>query len=86
MDTTINPLAAPNPDFIPNLPSPSFPAYVSGHSAFSAAGARTLALFFGTDVISFSVGSDGLPGVVHSFEKLSDAQPVSYTHLSAGAR
>jgi hypothetical protein len=74
MDTTINPLAAPNPDFIPNLPSPSFPAYVSGHSAFSAAGARTLALFFGTDVISFSVGSDGLPGVVHSFEKLSDAQ------------
>jgi hypothetical protein len=74
MDKTLNPNAAPNPDFIPNLASPSFPAYTSGHSGFSAAAARTMALFFGTDDIPFSVGSDGLPGVVHSFEKLSDAQ------------
>jgi hypothetical protein len=74
MDAKINPNAAPNPDFIPNLVSPSFPAYISGHSAFSAAAARTMALFFGTDDIAFSVGSDGLPGVVHSFAKLSDAQ------------
>jgi hypothetical protein len=74
MDAKINPAAAPNPDFIPNLPSPSFPAYTSGHSGFSAAGARILALFFGTDDIPFSVGSDGLPGVVHTFAKLSDAQ------------
>jgi hypothetical protein len=74
MDTSLNPNAKPNPDFIPNLVSPSFPAYVSGHSGFSAAAARTLALFFGTDEIPFSVGSDGLPGVVHTFAKLSDAQ------------
>ncbi len=74
MDAKINPNAAPNPDFIPNLASPSFPAYISGHSAFSAAAATTLALFFGTDDISFSIGSDGLPGVVHTFAKLSDAQ------------
>jgi hypothetical protein len=33
-----------------------------------------LALFFGTDEIPFSVGSDGLPGVLHTFAKLSDAQ------------
>jgi hypothetical protein len=74
MDTSLNPNAKPNPDFIPNLTSPSFPAYTSGHSGFSSAAARTLALFFGTDEIPFSVGSDGLPGVIHTFEKFSDAQ------------
>lgn len=74
MDTSQNPNVKPNPDFIPNLPSPSFPAYVSGHSGFSAAGAHMLALYFGTDDISFSIGSDGLPGVVHTFDKFSDAQ------------
>jgi hypothetical protein len=74
MDTKLNPNAAPNPDFIPNLASPSFPAYVSGHSAFSAAGARILGTFFGTDEIPFSVGSDGLPGVIHKFDRFTDAQ------------
>jgi hypothetical protein len=74
MDTSLNPNAKPNPDFIPNLASPSFPAYTSGHSGFSAAAARMMALFFGTDEIPFSVGSDGLPGVVHTFAKFSDAQ------------
>ena len=74
MDTKLNPYTVQNPGFIPNLASPSFPSYVSGHSAFSAAGARTIALFIGTDDIEFSTTSDGLPGVVHSFKKLSDAQ------------
>jgi hypothetical protein len=74
LDPKLNPAVVSNPDFIPNLPSPSFPAYTSGHSGFSAAGARMLALYFGTDDIPFSVGSDGLPGVVHTFAKLSDAQ------------
>jgi hypothetical protein len=74
MNAGQNPNLKTNPDFIPNLASPSFPAYVSGHSGFSAAAARSIALFFGTDDIPFSVGSDGLPGVVHTFDKLSDAQ------------
>jgi hypothetical protein len=74
LDQKDNPNAPANPNFIPNLASPSFPSYVSGHSAFSAAAARTLALYFGTDDIPFSVGSDGLPGVVHTFAKLSDGQ------------
>jgi hypothetical protein len=73
-DPKINADIPNNPDFVPNLPSPSFPSYTSGHSTFSAAGARILALFFGTDDIEFSVGSDGLPGAVHTFKKLSDAQ------------
>jgi hypothetical protein len=33
-----------------------------------------IALFIGTDDVEFSVGSDGLPGVIHTFKKLSDAQ------------
>jgi len=73
-DLKVNPNITLNPDFVPNLPSPSFPSYTSGHSTFSAAAARIMALYFGTDDIEFSVGSDGLPGAVHSFKKLSDAQ------------
>ena len=73
-DPKLNPDMVSNPDFVPNLASPSFPSYTSGHSTFSAAAARTMALFFGSDDIEFSVGSDGLPGAVHSFKKLSDAQ------------
>jgi hypothetical protein len=68
-----NPNVKPDPDFIPNMPSPPFPSYTSGHSTFSAAASRLLELFFGTDDIEFSVTSDGLPGSVRTFKKLSDA-------------
>jgi len=74
MDPALNAKVQNDPDFIPNMPSPPFPSYTSGHSTFSAAGARTLALYFGTDDIEFSVTSDGLPGAVRSFKRLSDAQ------------
>jgi PAP2 superfamily protein len=74
LDQKLNPHAEPKPDFIPNMTSPSFPSYTSGHSTFSAAGARILALFFGSDDIEFTVKSDGLPGAVRTFNKFSDAQ------------
>ncbi len=74
IDPNVNPDAKINADFIPNMASPPFPSYTSGHSTFSAAGARILALYFGTDDIAFTVTSDGLPGAVRSFKKLSDAQ------------
>jgi len=70
----LNPHAETIPEFIPNMPSPPFPTYTSGHSTFSAAGARILALYFGSDDIEFSVTSDALPGSVRTFKKLSDAQ------------
>ena len=73
LDPRLNPHAKLDPDFIPNMPSPPFPSYTSGHSTFSAAGAQLLARFFGTDDLEFSVTSDGLPGAVHRFTKLSDA-------------
>ncbi len=74
LDPKLNAQVELHPDFIPNMSSPPFPSYTSGHSTFSAAAARILALYFGTDDIPFSVNSDGLPGVVHSFKKLSEAQ------------
>ncbi|SDS20200.1 vanadium-dependent haloperoxidase [Opitutus sp. GAS368] len=74
MEAKINPGVKVDPDFIPNMASPPFPSYTSGHSTFSAAGARLLALWFGTDDIEFSVTSDALPGAVRSFRRLSDAQ------------
>jgi hypothetical protein len=74
LDTATNPHSVPNPDFIPNMPSPAFPSYTSGHSTFSSAASRILERFFGTDEIEFTTLSDGLPGAVRSFKKLSDAR------------
>lgn len=42
------------------IPTPSFPAYTSGHSTFSAVSARMLANFIGTDAVSFSSESPDL--------------------------
>jgi membrane-associated phospholipid phosphatase len=65
-----NPLTVPDKDWDHFLPSPSFPAYTSGHSTFSAASGRALTRFFGTDRIPFTAGSDSLPGVYRSFESV----------------
>lgn len=74
VDGKINPTAQANPEFIPNMASPAFPSYTSGHSTYTAAMSHMLELFLGTDDVDFTVTSDGLPGVVRSFKKLSDAR------------
>jgi hypothetical protein len=74
LDPALNPHHTPVPDFIPNMASPAFPSYTSGHSTFSAAASRILERFFKTDDIEFNVRSDGLPGAVRSFKKLSEAR------------
>jgi hypothetical protein len=71
IDPKINPHAKPIADFIPNMGSPAFPSYISGHSTFSSAAARVLQKFFGTDDLEFTVNSDGLPGAVRHFRSLS---------------
>jgi len=53
--------------------TPPFPDYVSGHSAFSGAASMVLALFYGTDEIAFTTGSDFLPGVTRHFTSFSAA-------------
>lgn len=48
-----------DPNWIPlNDFTPPFPAYVSGHATFGAAHAAIMAGFFGTDDITFTIGSD----------------------------
>lgn len=66
--------AQPRPDFIPLMVSPAFPDYTSGHSTFSAAASRLLERYFGTDDIEFTTTSDGLPGAVRSYKRLSDCR------------
>jgi hypothetical protein len=53
--------------------TPPFPDYVSGHSTFSAAAATVLALFYDTENLPFTIGSDFLPGVYRSFSTCLDA-------------
>jgi hypothetical protein len=68
-----NPATDPDPTWTPLLRTPPFPSYTSGHSMFSAAAAAALAEFFGTDAVSFTTTSDGLPGVTRSFTSFSAA-------------
>lgn len=58
-DTDGNAATSPDPNWLPlNDFTPPFPAYVSGHATFGAAHAAIMASFFGTDNITFTVGSD----------------------------
>lgn len=65
--------ASSDPAWSSFIPTPPFPDYVSGHSAFSGAAATVLAMFYGTDSIDFTIGSDALPGVDRSFDSFSAA-------------
>jgi hypothetical protein len=69
-----NPNAQKNPGFIPNMASPAFPSYTSGHSTYTSAMSRMLERCIGADEVEFTVTSDGLPGVIRSYSKLSDAR------------
>lgn len=76
-DTDGNPETAADPSWTPLIATPPFPEYTSGHSTFSRTAATILALFYGTDSVPFSVGSDGLPGVTRSFNGFSAAADES---------
>lgn len=68
-----NPLTDADPAWSSFIGTPPFPDYVSGHSTFSAAAATILALFYGTDGVAFTTGSDFLPGVFRNFSSFSGA-------------
>jgi len=72
-DTDGNPATTADKTWLPLIATPPFPSYSSGHSTFSGSASRILALFLGTDAVSFSTTSDGLPGVQRSFTSLSSA-------------
>lgn len=66
-DRDDNPGTLPDRAWDSLLATPPFPSYPSGHSTFSGAGATALARFFGTDAISFRIGSEGTPSVVRGY-------------------
>src|SRR6266516_3020953 len=70
--TAIN-FAEPQLNWASFIVTPPFPDYVSGHSTFSGAAATVLPLFYGTEDLPFTTGSDFLPGVTRSFSTCLDA-------------
>src|SRR5204862_7113801 len=72
-DTDGNAATVPDRAWTPLLPTPPFPEYVSGHSAFSGAAAEVLRVFYGGEAVSFSTGSDVLPGVRRQFDSFYEA-------------
>jgi hypothetical protein len=65
--------AEPQLNWMSFIVTPPFPDYTSGHSTFSAAAATVLPLFFGTEDLPFTTGSDFLPGVYRDFSTCQDA-------------
>jgi len=65
--------AEPGLHWMSFIVTPPFPDYVSGHSTFSGAAATVLPLFYGTEDLPFTVGSDFLPDVYRSFPTCFDA-------------
>jgi len=59
--------AEPELNWMSFIVTPPFPDYVSGHSTFSAAAATVLPLFYHTEDLPFTTGSDFLPDVYRSF-------------------
>jgi hypothetical protein len=62
----------------PLIGTPSFPAYTSGHSAFSQSSADILEMFFGTDTVAFTSTS-------HSPSLNSSNNTRSFTSFEAAA-
>ncbi|TWU64463.1 PAP2 superfamily protein [Crateriforma conspicua] len=70
-DPNWTPLGAPEING-PNF-TPPFPTYISGHATFGGALFTTIAEFYDTDEVTFSLESDELPGMIRTFDRLSDA-------------
>ena len=71
--TAIRSAGGADASWLSYIGTPPFPDYVSGHATFSGAASKLLALFYGTDYISFTTGSDFLPGVTRVFSSFSAA-------------
>jgi PAP2 superfamily len=71
-DPKWTPMGSPGDGVRANF-TPSFPAYDSGHASFGAALFTTLADFYGTDKLTFTIGSDEEPGTYETFSSFSAA-------------
>ena len=72
-DVDGNPATEVDATWTPFLVTPPFPDYVSGHSTFSGAASVVLAMFYGSDDVIFTTGSDFLPAVRRTFMSFSAA-------------
>jgi hypothetical protein len=68
-----NPATPGDPAWKSLIPTPPFPDYVSGHSTFSGAASTVLAMFYSSDDVAFTIGSDSVPGVTRDFTSFSAA-------------
>ncbi len=68
-----NPDTIEDPSWMPLLATPPFPSYVSGHSTFSAAAARIMTGFFGTDQVSFTTSAEGFGVPDRTYGSFSEA-------------
>jgi hypothetical protein len=82
--TAIN-FAEPQRNWTSLIVTPPFPDYVSGHSTFSGAAAAVLELFYGTEDLPFTSGSDFLPGVYRDFSTCLDgAEEAAVSRIYGG--
>jgi hypothetical protein len=76
-DTDGNPNTVPDPNWTPLLVTPNFPEYTSGHATVSPSAAVVLQTTFG-DSGPFTLDSDVLPGVLHSFDSFEAAADEAF--------
>jgi len=80
-----NPDTEADLNWTPLLNTTPFPEYISGHSTFSSAAAIVLASFYGTDHISFTAGSDTLPGVFRTYDSFeAAAEEIGLSRIYGG--
>jgi hypothetical protein len=76
-DTDGNPLTDVDPSWTPLLVTPNFPEYPSGHATVSPAAVVVLQALFG-DSGPFTLDSDVLTGVLHSFTSFAAAADEAF--------
>jgi hypothetical protein len=76
-DTDGNPATMPEPGWTPLIVTPNFPEYPSGHATVSPAAAVILQAAFG-DSGPFTLDSEVLPGVLHSFMSFAAAADEAF--------
>jgi PAP2 superfamily len=77
-DTDGNAKTVGDPTWEPLINTPNFPEYTSGHATYSGAVTKMLALFFGSDKMSFTTSSANpnltLAEATRSYARFSDAE------------
>jgi hypothetical protein len=76
-DTDGNTMTDPDPNWTPLIVTPNFPEYPSGHATVSPAAVVVLQATFG-DSGPFTLDSDVLPGVLHSFNSFAAAADEAF--------